>query len=342
MNMTSSNAIEWFTENDVAHALSLRGVADQLKVSLIGLHDGRVETLPKLTSTNPAKSLHVLASAEVEGRFGGVKCWVNAAVGGGGAVALYLLFDIEKGRLLAAIEAGALGALRTAAASLLAARALKPAGSRTVAIIGSGRQAFTQLAAAMIAVAPEEIRVWSPTATNRDDFAARASKSFSADVRSMASIEEAVVDADVIVTVTRSADPVLSLAQLSQRDVHINAMGAIFSDRAELAPDIVRTATSVTVDDLARATTSDRELQPWLAQPGHHARSLGEVLKSSGQRQSGLSIFKSWGLAVSDLAAAKALYEAKVGTAATRIEYPVPAGSAMLSLLAREFPGGTA
>lgn len=343
MNTTSNAPIEWFTEADVVQALSLRGIADHLQASLIGLHEGRVETLSKLTSSNPAKSLHVLASAEVEGRYGGVKCWVNAAVGGGGAVAVYLLFDIEKGRLLAAIEAGAMGALRTAAASLLAARALKPAGSRTVAIIGSGRQAYTQLAAAMIAVSPEDIRVWSPTAANREAFAARASKTFNAEVRASQSIEAAVADADVIVTVTRSAEPVLSLAQLSQRDVHINAMGAIFADRAELTPDIVSSASSVTVDDLARATTADRELRPWLEQPGHVARSLGEVLKASDQaRKPGLSLFKSWGLGVSDLAAAKALYEAKAGAAHTQIPYPVPAGGALMSLLAREFPGGNA
>lgn len=157
----------------------------------------------------------------------------------------------------------------------------------------------------------------------------------------MSSLGEAVSDADVIVTVTRSAEPVLALAQLSHRDIHINAMGAIFSDRAELAPDIVRSATSVTVDDLARATLADRELQPWLAQAGHQARALGEVLKFSDQpRQPGLSIFKSWGLGVSDLAAAKALYEAKAGTATTRIAYPLPAGGPMMSLLAREFSGG--
>jgi ornithine cyclodeaminase/alanine dehydrogenase-like protein (mu-crystallin family) len=327
--------IEWFTEADVTSTVTLRGVADHLQTMLIGLHDGKVQSLPKIASANPAKSLHVLASAETEGRYGGVKCWVNAAKGG--AVAVYLLFDIEQGRLLATIEAGALGALRTAAAALLAARAMKPAGAAKVAIIGSGRQAFTQLAAALIAVAPRQVNVWSPTAANREAFAVRASESFKTDVQASPTIEQAVQDADVIVTVTRSAEPVLALSQLSKRDLHINAMGAIFADRAELAPDIVARASRVAVDDITRATTADRELRPWLETSGNTALALGTVLKNPGTRPAGLSIFKSWGLGASDLAVAKAVYEARAGQAATKIAYPVPAGGPLMTLLSSEF-----
>lgn len=334
--LTPPASLEWFTEQDVVSTLTLRQVAEHLATMQIALHEGRVESLPKIMSSNPAKSLHVLASAETEGRYGGVKCWVNAAKGG--AVALFLLFDIEQGRLLATIEAGALGALRTAAASLLAARALKPQGASRLTIIGTGRQAYTQLAAALIAVEPQHVSVWSPTAANREAFAQKAGTIFNTQIHATATLEEATRDADVIVTVTRSADPILNLQQLPDRDLHISAMGAIFANRAELDPAIVAKASAVVVDDINRATTADRELEPWLKQPGHQARSLGDVLSHpDAARPAGLTIFKSWGIGPSDLAVAKALFEARQGQAATKIAYPLGAGPALMNSLAKEF-----
>ena len=101
------------------------------------------------------------------------KTWAHTA---GGAEPVLAVWDAESGQLLAMIEAFALGQLRTASVSAVAIEAMAAPGAATLAIIGTGKQAFPQVAAALDRRAIEQVRVFSPTADHRDAFVATAAR----------------------------------------------------------------------------------------------------------------------------------------------------------------------
>ena len=121
-----------------------------------------------------------------------------------------LLFEADTGRLLALIEAGAVTAIRTAAVSGVATRALARPDAQTLALLGSGVQAATHLDA-MRAVRPiRSVTVWSRERAHAVDFAEAMAARHQIPVVAAASAQEAVRDADIICTVTASHDPVLA------------------------------------------------------------------------------------------------------------------------------------
>ena len=197
-----------------------------------------------------------------------------------------LLHDGETGELRALLNASPITAIRTAAVSAVATRALARPGSRVVAILGTGVQGKAH-AAAMRAVLDEpEIHLWS-----------RASGG---------SAEEIVRSADVVCTCTTSREPVLELDWL-RPGAHVNAVGSSVPTSRELDEATVRAATLV-VDRRESALTESGELL--LASLGEEqiAAELGEVLTGvhpGRTRDDELTVFKSLGLGVEDLAAAE-------------------------------------
>ena len=197
-----------------------------------------------------------------------------------------LLHDGGTGELRAVLNASPITAIRTAAVSAVATRALARPGWRKVAIIGSGVQGRAH-ADAMRAVLDEpEIRTWSR--------------------RDRGSPEAIVRDADVVCTCTTSREPVISHAWLAP-GAHVNAVGASVPTARELEEETIRAATLI-VDRRESALNEAGEL----AIPGLGAEAiageLGEVLTGSHPgrvRRDELTVFKSLGIAVEDLAAAE-------------------------------------
>jgi ornithine cyclodeaminase len=116
-----------------------------------------------------------------------------------------------------------------------------------------------------------------------------------------------VDQADVVVTVTRATEPFISTAMLANR-VHINAVGAITPERAELEPAVVARARRIVADDVAAARQlSPRELS---AVTAPHVMSLGSALAADERLEGdGLTIFKAVGTGISDLAVAEIVLE---------------------------------
>ncbi len=197
-----------------------------------------------------------------------------------------LLHDGETGELRALLNASPITAIRTAAVSAVATRALARPGARTVAIIGAGVQGKAH-AAAMRAVLDEpEIRTWSRSAGG--------------------SAEAAVRGADVVCTCTTSPEPVLRREWLAP-GAHVNAVGASVPTSRELDEETIRAATLV-VDRRESALNEAGELLiPGLGEE-QIAAELGEVLTGAHPGRTAddeLTVFKSLGLAVEDLAAAE-------------------------------------
>jgi ornithine cyclodeaminase len=200
-----------------------------------------------------------------------------------------LLHDGETGELRALLNASAVTEIRTAAVSAVATRALARPGARTVAIVGAGVQARSHAEAMRAVLGEVELRTWS----RRDGGTA----------------EEAVRGADVVCTCTSSREPVLRLGWLAP-GAHVNAIGASVPTSRELDEETVAAATLV-VDRRESALHEAGEL----IIPGFGeeriAAELGEVLVGSHPGRTAedeLTVFKSLGLAVEDLAAAELVF----------------------------------
>lgn len=168
----------------------------------------------------------------------------------------FMLYDAETGRPLAAFEANHLGQIRTGAASGYAADLLAREDVRSLAIIGSGFQAETQLDAVATVRRFESVRVWSRSADKREHFAARHPGAIAA-----RTAEDAVRGADVIVTATSSREPVLE-SEWVQPGALILAMGSNQPNRRELPADLVKKAGYLVADSLSRRA-SKRVISSW-------------------------------------------------------------------------------
>jgi ornithine cyclodeaminase len=219
-----------------------------------------------------------------------------------------LLSDGETGELLAILNASPITAIRTAAVSAVATRALAREDTSGLAILGAGVQARSHFQA-MAAVRPfQRARIWSRTAANAEQVAAEAAAPFPIEVADSA--EAAVRGADVVVTATSSAEPVLSRRWLAD-GVHINAVGSSIPTTRELDTETVAAA-SLFVD---RRESTENEagdyllpLQEGAIGPQHIRAELGEVLVGAAPGRSSadeLTVFKSLGIAIEDRAAAE-------------------------------------
>jgi ornithine cyclodeaminase len=181
---------------------------------------------------------------------------------------------------------------------------------RTCGIIGSGRQAESQIMAA-VAVRPglETIRVYSRSVGKREDFAARLSARLGRTIRPVATAREAVIGADLVLCATDSGSPVIETQWLA-RGVHVSTLGPKLADRHELPRDIGEIA------DVA-ATDSPAQLHAYPAphvlegtRAGQHMLDLADIVAAgvSGRRSpTDITLFCSVGLAGTEVAVADAL-----------------------------------
>jgi len=211
--------------------------------------------------------------------------------------ALVLLFRPATGEPLVVMDGRLITEMRTAAVSAAATRSLSRPDSSILAILGSGVQARSHLEALRLVRPFREIRVWSPR--NAAAFAERF------EVRLARSAEDAVRGADVVVVATTSRTPVLSGEWLSP-GVHVNAVGAPRPGWRELDDNVLRQA-KLYVESREAAS---RESGDVIAAGGIFAE-LGEVIDGArpGRQSAGeITLFKSVGVAVEDIASAELVY----------------------------------
>ena len=225
-----------------------------------------------------------------------------------------LLFGHERGELQAIVDASELTAIRTAAVSGLATRLLAREGASDLALLGSGVQARTHLAAMRAVRSLERVRVWSPSRANREAFAERESSRHGIPIEPVDSAEAAVRGADLVCTVTAATAPVVRGEWLSP-GVHVNAVGASLPSARELDTEAVRRSRLFV--DRREATVHESgdyliPLREGAIREDHIVAELGEVLDGTATGRRGpdeITLFKSLGIAIEDLAAARLLVE---------------------------------
>jgi ornithine cyclodeaminase/alanine dehydrogenase-like protein (mu-crystallin family) len=221
----------------------------------------------------------------------------NAALGLPTHQAIIAIFRSNTGEPLAMMDGRLITELRTAAVSAVATKLLASPNAKTLAVLGSGVQARAHVQALALVRKFDDIRTWSRNPQHAQAFASQIGASAT-------SAEDAVRVADVVVTCTNSPEPVLRGAWLKP-GVMINAVGAVGPTRRELDDDAMRGAVVVDSRDAAVQESGD----VLLADAQIYAE-LGELLAATKPiPQSRITVFKSLGLAVEDLAAAKLVLE---------------------------------
>lgn len=304
----------WLTETDVGDSIDVNEAIEALAVALRLEADGKASNVQKALATwPPACAMHALGSLMPERGFAGYKTWCITPKGGGAA---FELFDAHVGRLLAVIEAGLLGVMRTSAISGLATNVMADPGADEMALVGTGRQAMMQVAAVAASRPIRRLRIWSRTAENRARFVAQAQSLFPFAVEESATLEEALADMPIVSLITRAIEPFVDASMLA-KGAHVNAAGAILPTSAEIRSDVLEQADLVVVDNMDNARKASRELHSFYGAdaaewPG--VVTLGSMLAEGRGRPDGakLTVFKPMGMGLSDLAMAIAVYQSAV------------------------------
>jgi ornithine cyclodeaminase/alanine dehydrogenase-like protein (mu-crystallin family) len=221
---------------------------------------------------------------------------------------LVLLFEEERGAPIAILDASAITAIRTAAASAVATRALARRDAGDLAILGTGTQARSHLEAIRAVRPLRRVRVWSRNPESARRFAEREG------VEPAASVREAVEGADLICTVTAASEPVLAGEWIAP-GAHINAVGACTATTRELdATAVARSRLYTDRRESAMAEAGDFLLArgEGAVTDAHLLGELGDVLegKIPGRRSDEeITLYKSLGIAVEDLASGRYVYQ---------------------------------
>ncbi len=315
----------WISETDVVGMMDVREAIDALEKGLLAEARDEARNMVKThVEWGDGATLHAIGAVFPGAGFAGTKTWAHTP---GGATPLLILFDAATGGLKAIIEAFALGQMRTGAASGVATRWLAAEDADELAIIGTGKQAITQVAA-VLAVRPiRRVRIYGRNEERRNQFARRVEAELGVEGAAAKSIAEAMRDVPVVTVVTRAVAPIIT-ADMCARGAHINAIGAIVPSRAEIAQDVLARSTRIIADSIPQARKLSRELIEFLgadAAGWRGVQSLAAVAAAGRPRSPSddLTLFKSLGMGVSDLALGTELYRKAVASGIGH-EFPHP------------------
>lgn len=270
-------------------------------------HGGTTLVMPALVDDERGGGLAVKVVSLFDGNADRGLARIQAAV---------VVLDPQTGRPLALLEGATLTALRTGAASGLATGLLARRDSRTAAVFGAGVQGRTQLEAVCCVREIETVWVYDAVAGRAQAMIAELAgrEDLPGDLRAACDPRQAVAEADVICTATTAAREVFRDADL-KAGAHINAVGSYQPQVREVPADTVARATVVVDSREAALAEAGDLIQPIAAgriDAAHIHAELGEIVlgrKAGRQRDDEITLFKSVGVAVQDVAAARAALE---------------------------------
>ncbi len=311
----------FLTEQEVNQLMTVKDVLPAVEEGFreqgLGLAVNRSRT--RLKTTNGSMSI---MTASIPG--------LNAAgfkaTGSGGRVMVYL-YSGETGCLEAIIEAGRMGQLRTGAASGVATKYLARPDSSIVGMIGTGTQGRTQIEAVCAVMPVKKALAYSRDPERRAEFCRRMSEHLGVEFVPAGSPEETAKDADIIITITNTREPVLS-GEWIKPGTHINAAGANSLTRRELDDEAVRKADVIVADSLDQAKLESADLFMAVERGVINWEQVGELGQVVAGKRPGrendhqITLFESHGIAIWDVAAgAKALELAKAKGVGTQLPF---------------------
>jgi ornithine cyclodeaminase len=299
----------WIAEADVVALMDMADAVRALEAGLLAEARGEAHNMTKTHVAWGRATLHALGAAFPKAGLAGTKTWAHTPEG---ATPLLLLYDAGTGALRAVVEAFALGQMRTAAASGVATRWLAAHDADELAVVGTGKQALAQVAGVAAVRRLRRVRVFGRDVERRNRFVDSVRTELGLEAEPRASVAEAVKDAAIITTVTRATEPFLSSTMVAP-GTHVNAVGAITPAGAEVESDLVARCGRVVADSVPQAQKLSRELiARFGADPSGwtEVRSLAEVVadRAARRRDDEVTLFKSLGMGISDLALGLEVY----------------------------------
>lgn len=299
----------FLSEADVLELFSMETALERVEASFWAQREGAINH-PRRRVFLPHISLHYMAAALPHENLAGMKIYTVSRKMFRFVV---LLFEAERGELLAMIEADHLGRLRTGAASGVATQYLSQPEASHVGLIGAGRQARTQLEAVSLVRPIREARVFSRDKNRREAFCREMSSRLRLTVEPAESAEAAARFGDVVITATSAREPVL-FGEWLKPGAHVNAIGANMHNRREVDDGLLHHATVIAVDSLEQAKMESGDLIQGFASDPKRWESVAELQEIiTGSRpgrtsSEDVTLFKSAGIALWDVAAAGAIY----------------------------------
>ncbi len=301
----------FLTESQVEQILTMADTFRVVEDALRELGRGAAINRPRQRVRVPDGILHVMPAGLPTRGYLGFKYY---AAFQGRARFWFHLLDAQSGALVAVMQADRLGQQRTGATSGVATKYLARADAATVGVIGTGWQAESQLQAVCLARAIRAVKCFSRDAPKRHAFAQKMTKLVNCPVRAVASAEEAVREADIVIAITNAREPVV-LGQWLAPGVHINAAGANRVPARELDDEVIRRSEFICVDSIEQAKLEasdlivpvERGITSWA-----RVRELAEVVvgKTTGRAEpDDITLFKSLGIALEDVAVGVWVYE---------------------------------
>ncbi len=308
------------SETDVRHLLSMDDLIQAMEVALAEFSSGHTQQpLRTVLEVGPGHAFFGVMPAfmPATGALGTKLVTVfgsNAALGLPSHLATILLMDSTTGELLSVMDGRYITEARTAAVSAVSARLLAREDAGVMAILGSGVQARSHLRAFSHVRALRDVRVWSPSEIHRREFADQMHREIAVPISPVATVKDAVDGADLVVLATATREPILRSDWIAD-GTHIAAVGACRPDQREIETGLMKRA-RVFVDSrtgaLAEAGDLVLPIREGAFDASHIAGELGELAAGTvaGRRSPGeVTLFKSLGMAVEDVAAAYLAYQ---------------------------------
>tara|TARA_Y100000590_G_scaffold444909_1_gene576287 strand:+ start:964 stop:1908 length:945 start_codon:yes stop_codon:yes gene_type:complete len=298
----------FISEQDVNSLLDMSAAIDAVEDVIRWQGQGKAGVLPRSRLEQAGVVMNVMAGAvEPLGR-AGLKAYTS------GSRMIVNLFDMETGELLAVIEAGRLGQIRTGAATGVSVRYLSRPDANTLGLIGTGYQAETQLEAVAEVANLSTVKVYSRQPENRANFIAKMSSRLDCRIVEAKSARDAGEGSDIVVTATNALEPVLS-AQCLRPGVHVVAMGGNRLTVQEIETDALGMFDLIAVDDLKQGKIESADLIAGVHN-GYFDWAdmvmLGEVvagLCAGRTDQCERTLFKSLGIGTWDVAVADLVFK---------------------------------
>lgn len=310
----------YITEADVARLTDMRDAIAALEEAFTAWRDPGTANMPRQRASLPGGFFNLMGCVYARRGVYGHKGYAG---GPGGANFYISLYGLEHRRLIAVLEANLLSQLRTGAASGLATKLMAPEGVSTLAVLGTGKQARAQVLA-VCAVRPiNQVRVFSRDAANRAAFAQEMQTETGVETVASDSAEVCVRGAGVVSTITRAAEPVVHSDWIHD-GVHINAAGANAANRREIDAATMLRASLLVTDDKSQAREEAAEFRDLIGEgklSWDAVHELGDLLDGSvaGRQAPGeVTLFKSLGVALEDMAFAEMIYRRALAEGAGR------------------------
>ena len=305
----------YLTEADVHRLFDMDAALYAVESSLLHQAGGHAINQPRQRLTaGPDTHVNTMMASDGEWGVFGFKTYTFA----GGVYNFFVfLSDSRTGAPLAIIEANRMGQLRTGAATGIATKFMATPEATSVGVIGSGFQARTQLEAVSKARDLGKVRVFSPNSERRSAYAIEMTERLGLEVVPVQSAHAAVSEADIVVTITSSRTPVL-YGEWLEPGMHVAAAGGADPYVSELDSAGVERADLIVVDDRSQAQIEAGELM-MPASRGlliwERTRELWQVVGgqvTGRENAEDVTLFKSLGMALWDVASAKVVYDRAV------------------------------